>query len=113
MRVEADMFSGRPNPQWELSADDANDVQAALQKLPPAPTTDLSDELGFRGFVCSDDSTQTRIVARRGMVWICGPAGVRCHRDPTRGLERMLFAQARARLAPELCDLLSGELALE
>ena len=107
------MFSGRPNPSWELDASEAAQLQAAVNRLVPAPTLALPQGLGFRGLVCTDEPSQRRIVAHQGTVWVIDPSGVACHRDAAREVERTLLAQARARMAPELLDLLAGELALE
>ena len=52
IEVELDVFSGRPNPRWDLDADTEAEVLAILQRdahaaaSAPAPVG-----LGYRGFV--------------------------------------------------------------
>jgi hypothetical protein len=52
LSVEADLFSGRPNPAWQLAP---NDIQALQDGIAPLhlrgiPAT-TSDGLGYRGFI--------------------------------------------------------------
>src|SRR4051794_13432217 len=55
MRVELDIFSGRPNPRWELGEQEAVDLTQAESRLklsrmrPPEPPG-----LGYRGFRYTD-----------------------------------------------------------
>ena len=62
MRVTLDVFSGRPNPSWELSSWDIRVLQARVadKALSPAPITHPT--LGFRGLVVS---LQTDDIDRR------------------------------------------------
>lgn len=53
--VELDVFSGRPNPSWELNASESGEL---LKQLSPLPEEDKNkaeffDGLGYRGFVIS------------------------------------------------------------
>ena len=53
--IELDVFSGRPNPSWELSPSESGEL---YQQLSPLPETDknksvFNDGLGYRGFVIS------------------------------------------------------------
>ena len=48
--VELDMFSGRPNPVWQLTAEEIAQLEARLSDLREAPGM-TSDRLGYRGFV--------------------------------------------------------------
>lgn len=53
--VVLDVFSGRPNPSWELDPSESGEL---LQQLSPLPETDknksvFNDGLGYRGFVIS------------------------------------------------------------
>jgi hypothetical protein len=48
--VELDVFSGRPNPSWVLSASDAREVQGRLADLPVAGGKLPDAKLGYRGF---------------------------------------------------------------
>jgi hypothetical protein len=53
--IELDVFSGRPNPSWELNPSESGEL---LKELSPLPETDkikaeFNDGLGYRGFVIS------------------------------------------------------------
>jgi hypothetical protein len=59
--VELDVFSGRPNPRWELDEPSAKVLRQLLRRLPI--TADSPPEpagLGYRGFVFTDDSGPSR-----------------------------------------------------
>ncbi len=54
--VELDVFSGRPNPTWSVSAERSMELLHALQDLPPADQPSRKNGLGYRGFVlCNPD----------------------------------------------------------
>ncbi len=54
MIVELDVFSGRPNPTWSLSAEQAKELREALQDLPPVDKPAPENALGYRGFLLSN-----------------------------------------------------------
>ena len=52
VRVELDVYSGRPNPTWPLSEDQAQEFLARLAALPVAQQSgEFYDGLGYRGFI--------------------------------------------------------------
>jgi hypothetical protein len=52
IRVEIDIFSGRPNPSWELGPADSRTLADLVHHIPRAREADgYKDGLGFRGFV--------------------------------------------------------------
>jgi hypothetical protein len=52
LRIEVDMFSGRPNPGLELRGSQARRLQQLLEKKrQPLNDIEAADQLGFRGFV--------------------------------------------------------------
>ena len=53
--IEMDIFSGRPNPVWTLTADEGAALARLVAHLPPAAAPAQVD-LGYRGFVVSGDS---------------------------------------------------------
>jgi len=102
--VELDVFSGRPNPRWELDEPSAKVLRELLSRLaitanrPPEPAG-----LGYRGFVFTDDSGPTR--AYKG--YVTRPDVVLV--DPSFTVERFLldrlpteFQELRRRVALEL-----------
>jgi hypothetical protein len=54
MLVELDLFSGRPNPRWELDARGRDHLAQLLRRLRPAAAAADLPGLGYRGFVWRD-----------------------------------------------------------
>ena len=54
--VGIDVFSGRPNPEWNLTAAEALEVAGLLNRIAPASKTERPTEgrLGFRSFYLRD-----------------------------------------------------------
>ena len=50
MRVELDVFSGRSNPSWDLSDEEARAIVELLVDLPTTTAPVNEGRLGFRGF---------------------------------------------------------------
>ena len=107
--VTLDIFSGRPNPEWNLAEGQvaalAEQILAALAS-PPLKERLTADGLGYRGFtVASDDSR----IPRNVRVY----RGVAAIGDASRampGMERFLLATAGDAIPPELRDDLRREL---
>lgn len=59
--VQMDVFSGRPNPSWELSPSESGELLKQLSLLPEVDTNAavFNDNLGYRGFVISVHGTDT------------------------------------------------------
>jgi hypothetical protein len=104
MLVELDIFSGRPNPTWELDEQAARTLRELHQELwgvderPPEPPG-----LGYRGFVYTLNGRSWR--AFNG--WVFAPD--RTTLDDGRTIERLLvrslpdeYAELRSRLQAEL-----------
>ena len=86
MRVELDIFSGRPNPHWELDARDGGELlrlQAELKLAGQAPPQ--LPGLGYRGFSWVDEAGPCR--AFRGLV----TTGTSTLADPELSIERFLL----------------------
>ena len=104
MLVELDVFSGRPNPRWELdepSGQKLRQLQNRLKASRRAATEPLA--LGYRGFRYSDAAGPVR--AYHGLVETA--RGILA--DPSLSIERYLldllpaeFAALRSRIAADL-----------
>lgn len=104
MQVGLDIFSGRPNPEWQLDEAAAGEVRRRLVALRPSPTRAADPPgLGYRGFTCTDPGDTWRVfkgtVIRRTDVLA----------DPGMTIERFLldslpaeYANLRPRIAREL-----------
>jgi hypothetical protein len=102
--IELDVFSGRPNPRWELDEPSAEALRQLVRRL--AAATDRPPEppgLGYRGFVITDATGRSR--AYKGYV-IKSEVVLA---DPSSSVERFLldrlpaeFQELRRRVAVEL-----------
>lgn len=104
MLVELDVFSGRPNPRWELDEQRSQELRQLERRLTPArQAAPEPPGLGYRGFVHSDASGQVR--AYRG--YVKTPRTVLA--DPSFSVEKYLRNQLPAEYA-ELRNWLAAEL---
>ena len=95
MLVELDVFSGRPNPRWELDEPASRGLrrlEAALSPATHAPPEPPG--LGYRGFVYSDAAGRSR--AYGGHV----RTATLVLADPASSIERFLLARMPQELAP-------------
>lgn len=92
--VELDIFSGRPNPAWELGPGEREELDALVARL--SPSSDRAPELGlgYRGFTF-DLSGPVRAFGG----YVSEPGAILA--DPERSVERYLLD----RLPAELADL--------
>lgn len=97
IEVELDIFSGRPNPRWALSAEAAKRLQADLEERATAESP-AALGLGYRGFVIrnlsGDSGTPPVVRVFRSVVTIPERDRQIAFRD-TQGVERVLQDQAR------------------
>lgn len=113
MRIEADLFSGRPNPSWTAGPAEARAIAALLAGLAPsAEPAEPFEGLGYRGMVLSGVEPEVHpcpeLHVRGGLVAAACPGGRVTYADPDRALERRLVEMARDRLPAELYDALAG-----
>lgn len=92
MEVELDAFSGRPNPVWTVTADEAAALRALLATS-GAPVPAPAEGLGYRGFVLRDGVGAAAATWRvhAGTLSRGGP-----HQADTLGAEAWLIRYARA-----------------
>ena len=114
MRVEADLFSGRPNPSFTLDGEQAATLATLLRSLPPHGERREPPGLGYRGFVIRDTGDAlpgcTALRAFHGTVAAeCGPE-TRLLADPAHTVERWLLDVGRPHLEPAVYDAIRGEL---
>jgi hypothetical protein len=104
MLIELDVFSGRPNPRWQLDAPTTAQLIEIQRRLEPtSATTAEPPGVGYRGFRYTLDENEWRAWNRT----ISGVAGVLL--DPDRSIERLLldrlpseYEDVRLRLTTEI-----------
>ncbi len=86
MLVEVDVFSGRQNPRWILSDEDAAHLRGLLAQL-ELDNTSIPDppDLGYRGFRCTEGHVTVAVVHHERAV-----VGDEGRTDPQRRVERWL-----------------------
>lgn len=86
MIVEIDLFSGRPNPRWQVDEGVRGQVLAVEVQLKPAVRGDMElPGLGYRGFIYEDGG-----VMRRAFAGMLERDSV-VYKDPTNAMERLLL----------------------
>jgi hypothetical protein len=111
MRLEVDIFSGRPNPAWQLGDVEARRIAAAVAGLEVAPAPPaVPDGLGFRGFVVTVDAGELaawrELVVYDDHIVARGEGGAVALQDPTRAGWRAAMAAVWAH-DPELATLVA------
>jgi len=100
MTVELEVFSGRPNPAWKLSAEESRAVVEMLKDLPAVQAVRADSGLGYRGFVLSNPEHMAALPAQirvyDGMIVMDEEGGPRSYQD-THGVESTLLRQASQR----------------
>ena len=109
--VELDIFSGMPNPTWSLTNAAADSFLKQLAALPPASATELSGNLGYRGFIvqCREGNNQRLIRVQNGIVHISeGETNVYAY-DNNRELEHWVLNTGRPHLKDEIYQIAERE----
>jgi hypothetical protein len=115
MYAEFDLFSGRPNPRWELTAEEDRELRKRLSALPEATQGAISESLGYRGIVVTaPNGAKTgivRITISAGVVLVEKPDGTRQYfADRDRALERWVFETSRGRVDPEVYSVVEQQM---
>jgi hypothetical protein len=100
-QARALIFSGRPDPTWELSPDDEQEFLEVWSQIPPARAVEATTPapLGYRGVeIVADDGRKW--VATRGHLTLTVNGQTTTHLDPARTIERLVLATAPAGLLP-------------
>ena len=95
------LYSGRPDPAWELDPDTCRNLLQIWASLPAGDTRSATPpaELGYRG-VMIEDFAAARWIATSGVVTCRSLAVAETRRDPTRRFERRVLASAPHDLLP-------------
>jgi hypothetical protein len=123
MQVEIDLFSGRPNPHWQLAPSELAELESRLVTLPAAASAALPDGLGYRGLhlgpvparqMAHEPPWLNPIVALEvggGVIQATRRNGATLHwLDSGRSLECWLLTLARGRVEEPLRQLALADL---
>ena len=109
MHVELDVFSGRPNPAWDLDADGEADFLARLQLLKPNRSEPSSyDGLGYRGFRVEGVTGYNRLTIFNGTAEAWDDGRRYSWLDETKSLEKFLLQTAKTFIDPALFRTISS-----
>ena len=99
--VELDVYSGRPNPTWTLTAQEIDELTQRLQKLATLPAVPSVGNLGYRGFLLYNPENapgigpQVRVYNGIVIITDQGQGRTSAYKD-SHALEQWLIEQARA-----------------
>ena len=104
IEVELDIFSGNPNPVWTLSEADRVIFLKKLAMLPRASYRELSNNLGYRGFIAKviNETEETLVRIQNGTVQLSQNGTIVYYCDENRHLERWLLNSGEATLKSDL-----------
>jgi hypothetical protein len=112
MQVEVDMFSGRPNPHWELTVQESQEFTQRFQSLSADRGEGTVNEgLGYRGLIVRESGEEVEgdreIVISNGLVVARGNGKSQLFTDKNRTLEKWLIQTGKGRLEDELYHQIS------
>jgi hypothetical protein len=103
------IYSGRPDPTWELSDAEAADVVGAISALPVVTGVPPQGGLGYHGYfllIRRAGQPDETLVAYRGTVASVGGGSGSYRADAGRTVERLLLETGRSVLTPaEIAEL--------
>lgn len=110
--VEADLYSGRPNPSWPLAPEEASQLVRRVDGLAPAAPVEPPGRLGYRGLrfrLYAGDREIASGESFDGHLRFQDAAGPRHLADPGREVERWLLATGRGKLEPQVYETLRNQ----
>jgi hypothetical protein len=116
MHAQLDLFSGRPNPVWDLTSAETVELERRLRSTTEASDAQIPDRLGYRGIrlVSTDPSGEyQQIEVGGGVVIVRDKTGAeRRLADRGRTLERWLLSTARGRVDEAIRSLADQDVGL-
>ncbi len=115
MRVELDVYSGRPNPRWELTDQQAAELLKRLEAAQPVPGDSTSfDGLGYRGFVVKAEGGGMggfeEIRVFQGKVVGIRKSGTVVFQDPQHSVEAWLLESGRSHIEQATMEYVGKEI---
>lgn len=98
IEVELNIFSGRPNPRWELSESQIDELKPKIRMPLPRTAPKTMMQLGYRGFAIVNPNKiadlPELIYVRSGVLTIMD-GNTASHYEDGNNVEEWLFDQAR------------------
>jgi hypothetical protein len=114
VRVTLNIFSGRKNPTWLLSKEQADELVSIVKELPTTNSTRPFDGLGYSGFRVTFPARMlgkpTEITAYKGKVRYSDGCGVKYLADRDRRIERLLLRSSSSHIDAEVYKTLQREI---
>jgi hypothetical protein len=115
MQVELDVFSGRPNPHWTLTSQEASEFVRLLRTLPQQKVEgSVKEGLGYRGLVVTGSEKSIagydEILISNGVVVARQGNESWQFTDKDRVLERWLFQTGRGELDDNLYNQIYSDI---
>ncbi len=109
-----EIFSGRPNPTWVLSTDNAAEIRATLEQLPAddLPVSETPGRLGFSGFrISGPDAALPSVSISPGRVVVtAADKTFTSYSDPDNTALKVVAAIAEANIPADEARLLTESL---
>ena len=112
--VTLDVYSGRPNPSWTISAALTAEALRRIRALEPAAASEETpDALGYRAvrLDARPEGVETSVTVGGGVVVFVQGQKTQHFRDRGRALEKWLVETGEAHLAPDLLRHVMDEIA--
>lgn len=117
MRAELDLYSGRPNPTWDLTPDQVTQLRAQLDRLAETSEGEVRQDLGYRGISVTapqgGSSVLTKVVVSNRIVIVEQGGRTRKLADKDRALERWLFQTSKGQIDAAVYDMVAQELGVQ
>lgn len=113
--VTADIFSGRPNPTWQLAPGTAKKFMKQLASLPAVANPNRTvPGLGYRGFLVEftspGESSVIRVSVYEGLVVVTRSGVEKAFVDRSNSLEQWLLATGKKTIDHDTWNALAAEL---
>ena len=115
LQIELDAFSGRPNPNWRLTADQVVEFLKKFHALKAAPGVHSApNNLGYRGFVVTaNDETvggYDELRVYHGLVFASRGDRTETFIDSERSMEHSLFDSSQDHVPESILQYIQSEI---
>ena len=104
MHVILDIFSGMPNPNWDLSEQQRDEFLKKISTLPTTHKSQNDNGLGYRGFIVEDKLKQFEI--KDGLVKVSQNNTVNILEDKEYNIEIWLLDTSPNNIDPSLLKMI-------